>query len=109
MRNFIQTGDNVSIPAPASVSAGGGVLSGALFGIASGDAETGAPVVIVTRGVFEMPKPPTDDIAVGAAIYWDDAAKVGTVESDGNSKVGAAIAAAGVGTTSAKVRLNGAL
>ena len=42
MKNFVQRGENIAVPAPAAVTSGAGVLIGALFGVANGDADTGA-------------------------------------------------------------------
>ena len=54
--NYIQPGDSLTIPAPAAVASGGVVIAGSIVGIAAGDAESGASVDVVTRGVFTLPK-----------------------------------------------------
>lgn len=110
MKNYIQKGDAITVPAPATVASGSGVLVGALFGVANGDAESGADVVLSTVGVFTLPCPTADDIATGGLLYWDAAeSKATSDDAEGaNAKIGVAIAAAGVGVTSVKARLNGA-
>jgi len=108
MKNFVQQGDAITVPAPAAVLSGAGVLVGALFGVANGDAESGAAVVLSTTGVFELPKTTADALSVGEAVYWDNAAKKVTETATDNTKIGVAVAAAGTGATTAKVRLNGA-
>jgi predicted RecA/RadA family phage recombinase len=107
MKNYIQPGNNITVAAPAAVTSGAGVILGDLFGVANGDAESGADVVLSTVGVFELPKTTADDIAAGDTVYWDDSESEVTLTSTDNTKVGVAIAAAGAGTTTAKVRLNG--
>ncbi|MGV6850203.1 MAG: DUF2190 family protein [Marinibacterium sp.] len=109
MKNYIQRGENLTLAAPAAVTSGDGVLVGSIFGVASGDAENGADVVLSTTGVFELPCPAADDFSVGAAAYWDATAGKATTDDDtgNNPKIGVAVAAAGVGVTTAKVRLNG--
>ena len=106
MRNYIQKGDNITVDSPADVLSGAGVIIGNLFGVANGDAQTGKPVVLSTVGVFDLPKTTANDIAVGAALYWNDTAKEVTTTATGNSKIGVAIAAkSGAGTIA--TRLNG--
>lgn len=107
MRNFVQPGDNVTVTAVAAASSGDGVKLGNLFGIASGDVAIGDPLVLVTTGVFELPKVSTDELAVGDAIYFrtSDGAVTGT--ATGNTKIGVAVSAAGNPSASVRVRLNG--
>lgn len=105
MKNFIQAGDNITVPAPATIASGAGVLVGSLFGIANSDATSGEPVVISTQGVFDLPKEATDAIAIGDAVYWDDTNDVVTVTDTGNTFIGHATAAAGNPSGIARVRL----
>lgn len=106
MKNFVQPGEAITVPAPATVASGEGVLVGALFGVASGDAASGAPVVLQTVGVFTLPKKATDAITVGAALYWDAAGGEVTVTATDNVFVGHAVAAAGNPSASVRVRLS---
>ena len=78
MKNYVQKGENLTIPAPYAVTSGGFLKSGLILGVASGDALSGADVDVVTVGVFELPKVSTDVFAVGAAVYWDNTAKLMT-------------------------------
>lgn len=107
MKNYIQAGENLTLPAPYNVSSGEGALVGAIFGVASVDALSGADVALVTEGVFTLPKEETDVIGVGDAVYWDDAAKNVTTTATDNTKIGAAVSAAGNPSSSVIVRLNG--
>lgn len=106
MKNYIQRGENVTVPAPAAVTSGEGVLVGALFGIANGDAASGANVVLSTAGVFTLPKATTDVVAVGAALYWDAAEGEVTVTATDNTYIGYAVAAAGNPSSTVAVRLS---
>jgi predicted RecA/RadA family phage recombinase len=106
MKNYVQPGDNITVAAPAAVASGEGVQIGDLFGVASGDAASGATVVIATNGVFTLPKATTDDVAVGASLYWDSAAGELTVMATDNLFVGHAVAAAGNPSAMVAVRLS---
>lgn len=108
MKNYVQKGENLTLAAPYDVTSGGGAKSGLIFGVASGDALSGADVDLVTVGVFDLPKVSTDVFAVGAAVYWDDTAKLMTSTTTGNTKIGVAVTAAANPSGSAIVRLNGA-
>ena len=107
MKNHVQCGDNLTLPAPYDVSSGDGVLVGAIFGVAACDALTGADVDIVTREVFTLDKVAGDDFSIGEAAYWDNAAKLVTVTAAGNTRIGVAVAPAAAGTGTVDVRLNG--
>lgn len=88
MKNFIQSGDVLTIPAPAAVSSGDVVISGSLIGIAQTDAASGADVAVVTTGVFELAKTDSQAWTLGVAIYWDaDPGEATTVSTD-NTLIG---------------------
>lgn len=107
--NFIQRGDNLTIPAPATVTSGAPVIAGEIVGIALGDAASGASVDVATSGVFEIAKVAADDMALGDVIYWDASAELATIDDDSgaNARLGVAVAAAGTGTGAVNVRLSG--
>lgn len=108
MKNYIQPGDTVTIPAPSTVASGRGVLVGSLFGVACGDAETGAPLDLKTRGVFQLPKVSVDVITVGEPLYFDNVAgDVGEQDTAHAVRIGVAVEAAGNGATTVAVRLDG--
>jgi predicted RecA/RadA family phage recombinase len=104
--NYVQIGDTLTIPAPADVLSGGVVIAGGIVGIAQNDALTGALVDVATTDVWELPKVGADAFTLGAAVYWDDAANLCTVTATANTLLGVAIAAAGAGIATVKVRLN---
>jgi len=106
-KNYIQPGDTLTIPAPATVASGGVVIAGDIAGIAAGDAASGAPVDVVTRGVFALPKVGTAAFSLGAKVYWNSTSGLATATSSGNTLLGTAIAAAGSGVATVKVKLLG--
>ena len=108
MKNYVQKGENLTIAAPYDVTSGEGVKSGLIFGIASGDVESGDDVDLATVGVFDLPKVSTNTFAVGAAVYWDDTAQLVTSTAADNTKIGVAVEAVGNPSGSVNVRLNGA-
>ena len=105
-KNFIQPGDTVTVPAPADVSSGEGVLVGKLFGVAQFDAKTGDDVEISTKGVYTLPKTSAQAWTVGAPIYWDGS-KCTTADGSGaNTLIGHALAAVGNPSPAGAVRLS---
>ena len=107
MRNFIQVGDTLTIPAPAAVLSGGVVIAGEIKGIAAGHAASGAPVDVQTSGVFDLPKVAANTFALGAAVYWDATAGLATTTASGNTKLGVAVEAAAASTATVRIRLSG--
>lgn len=107
MKNFIQPGESLTIPAPAAVLSGGVVIAGSIVGIAHGDAAEGERVDVRCRGVFELPKVAANAFALGAAVYWSAGDGLATSTASGNTRIGTAVEAAASGSASAKVRLSG--
>ncbi|MFD0933866.1 DUF2190 family protein [Methylobacterium trifolii] len=107
MKNFVQDGNVMTVPAPYSVASGGGVLVGSLFGVAAYAAAQGAPVEIVTGGVFDLPKVGGDTPAIGGKLYWNDATKTVSTTAAGNTLIGVAATAALGNAVAARIRLNG--
>lgn len=108
MQNYVETGDNLTLAAPA-----GGVVSGtpylvgtALFGIAATTAAQGDDFVLKTMGVFDVPKTSALAIAVGDLLYWDNTAKEVNKTAGGNTLVGKAVAAAANPSATVRMRLN---
>ncbi len=57
MRNLVmQSGNNLTLPAPYPVAGGDGMLVGSIFGVASSVAAAAAPVAISTVGVYDIKK-----------------------------------------------------
>jgi predicted RecA/RadA family phage recombinase len=108
MKNFIQSGDTITVTAPADVSSGDGVLVGDIFGVAAFDAKSGDDVEIKTTGVFELAKTSAQAWAsVGTAIYWDNSNKVVTSTASTNKLIGVNVATAANPSDTGTVRLNG--
>lgn len=105
MKNFVQPGDNLELTAPRVLSSGAGFLVGALFAVASADAASGATVVGVTRGVFDLPKT-AGAITQGQKLYWDNTAFNVTTSASGTTPIGVATQAAASADTTARVKLN---
>ncbi|MBN8606229.1 MAG: DUF2190 family protein [Caulobacterales bacterium] len=113
MKNFVQSGNNLTVAAPYAVESGQVVLIGQLAGVACGDADNGAQVDIATVGVFEIAKPSADVFTVGAPVYFDTATKTARSggDTDSNSagdweaQIGVCVEAAGAGASTVRVKL----
>ncbi|MDI6026099.1 DUF2190 family protein [Corticibacterium sp. UT-5YL-CI-8] len=105
MKNYVQKGENLTVPAPANVLSGAGVVLGSIFGVAAGDATSGAPVDLVTEGVFELPKVSALAIAIGDVVYFDNATKLVSKTASGNIKIGYATAVSANPSAIATVKL----
>ena len=105
MKNFVQKGENLTLPAPYALSSGAGALVGSIFGVAAGDADNGADVDLVTEGVFEMPKVSALAISIGDKLYWDDTAKLVNKTASGNTLIGVAVTAAANPSGTVNVKL----
>lgn len=110
MKNFIQDGDRVTVAAPYDRTAGQGAQVGQIFGVCVNDALSGADVVIVRKGVFDLTKVGSQAWAVGDLVYWDNSNKRCTKTATGLMLIGVAVAAAGsgAGVTTGRVLLSGA-
>lgn len=107
MKNFVQEGDVVAVPAPYTLASGDGALVGSLFGIASHDAVVGTPVELQLEGVVRLNTLATDTGVAGAKIYWDNTNRRATVTAAGNSLIGALTFPKGAGDPFSFIRLNG--
>jgi len=105
VKNSIQYGDTLALPAPYAVASGGGALIGAIFGVAVtalANGETGSFQLV---GVYSLPKA-SGAATLGARAYWDNTNKNVTATSTSNTLIGVFVAAYASGDTSANVRLN---
>ena len=105
MKNHVQPGDTLTIPAPAAVLSGGVVIAGSIVGIANGGAASGALIDVDVVGVFALPKVSALAIAVGDIVYWDATAGLANKTPTANTKLGYATEAAANPSASVKVRL----
>jgi predicted RecA/RadA family phage recombinase len=109
MKNYVNAGANLTVIAAAAVAGGAGVLTGAIFGIAQGDAAIGEEVVVVRSGVFDLPKLEAQAWTAGAKVYWDSGNGWCTTVASGNTLIGAAAVAAANPSTVGRVLLDGAV
>jgi predicted RecA/RadA family phage recombinase len=108
MKNYVQPGDVVTIPAPANVLSGAPVLAGSLFGIAQHDALQDADVAIATTGVYDLLKTGSQAWTVGVRVYWTGTACTTTASTNKLIGVAAAAVGSGAGETTGRVRLTAA-
>jgi predicted RecA/RadA family phage recombinase len=106
MKTYIQDGARVAVTAPATVSAGAGVLVGQLFGAALTDAASGATVTIQTEGVVTLAKA-SGAINEGVRVFWDNTNGNVTTTATGNMCIGWAVGPGnyGSGVTTINVKL----
>ena len=104
-KNFVQSGEwALTVIAPTGgVVAGATVIVGSIVGVAKGTASAGADVKIRPEGVYDLAKVPADALAAGAIAKVDPA--TGIVGAAGTKSIGWIVAAAGAGSTTARVRL----
>lgn len=107
MRNYVQRGDTLTIPATAAVLSGDVVIAGEIKGIAAGHAASGESVDVQTSGVFDLPKVAATAFALGAVVHWDSTAGLATTTASGNTRLGVAVEAAAASTATVRVRLTG--
>lgn len=113
MKNFVQSGDVVTVAAPADVSSGQFVAVGALYGVAQADAKSGEDVALATKGVFELPVANGSAVSVGDRIYVAADGALDAEATDGGDpavayeRAGVAVSDAVVeaGTARVKVKL----
>lgn len=110
MKNYVQTGDILTLSAPADVSSGGIVVVGTLVGVAQVDAVAGDPVAVVRRGVFaDLPKKTGEAWAVGDKLYWNATDGHMTKTATGAVLVGCAVATVVAAGETGSVFLDGVI
>ena len=108
MKNAVQDGRVITVPAPAGGAASGSCLIvGSLFGVAAQAAAEGEQLELVTTGVFLLPKLSGAVFAIGDRVAWDAATNVIDVPASGRIPIGIAVGAAGAGIATLSVRLDG--
>ena len=105
MRNFVQPGWNLTIPAPADVVSGQMVQVGALFGVATHDALNGEDLTLATEGVFEVGKTAPLTINLGDRLFFDSGNSVVNKTSAAQLAVGYAVQAATSAATTVMMKL----
>ena len=109
MKNYVQPGKTITLAAPYAVSAGDGLLVGAIFGVATASATIGEAVEAALVGVFDLKKAASQAWSVGDKVYWDNTAKETTKTATSNTLIGVAVEAVsnGASDTVGRLRLNG--
>jgi len=96
MKNYLKTGERLTLTPGANVASGVGHLFGtALFGIALADVVSGSPGEFLITGEVNLPKTSALAIAVGDVVYWDATNKVVNKTTLNQRAIGIATSAAG--------------
>ena len=108
MQNYLGDGDVLLLPsAPAPLVTGQGLLIGSMFGVVLASVAQGQPFVLWLKGIYQLPKNPSEVWTIGVGLYWDNTNTFLTVTSEGNTRVGVATAATVNPSSVGNVRLNG--
>ncbi|MDS9468207.1 DUF2190 family protein [Paracoccus sp. MBLB3053] len=108
MKNYLQKGSSVSIPATAAVASGAMVVAGVLAGVAGHDAAIGERVEVHLEGCYEVAKVSAQAWTVGQAIHVNPSNGLcTTAAAAGTVFVGVAIEAAANPSATGRIRLNG--
>lgn len=106
MRNYVSEGCRLDLTAPRALASGEGFVVGSIFAVASTTTASGAALVGVTEGVFDLPKKSTTAFAVGDRVSWDDTNHRCDAPGSGLYPIGVAVAAAGAGGATVRVKLS---
>jgi predicted RecA/RadA family phage recombinase len=104
MKNYIEEGTTLNVPAPAAVNSGDLVIIGKLVGVATMNAASGALVAVKVTGVFELPKVSAEAWTVGAPINWVVGTKQASIGA--GTLIGYASEVAANPSSVGRVRLN---
>ena len=104
---YYQRGETLDYTATKKLEAGDVVSLGSRIGVAAANIGAGEQGAVHVVGVFAMAKANTEEIKLGAAVYYDAAAEAITTTADGNTPAGYAAADAATTATSVLVKLLG--
>ena len=106
MKNYISTGDIVTVAAPAGgVTSGQGVVVGSIFGVAVTTAAATADVAVQVEGVFDLAKKSGTAFSQGDKVSWDNVHAYADTPASTLYPCGYAVKAAGTSDTTVRVRL----
>lgn len=106
MKNFIHSGETLTLTAPVGGVVGGTpVKIGSLVVIPTVTVAAGLPFEGRTSGLFTLPTDTGTAYAEGDTLYWDAGNSRFTKSSAGNTKCAIAAAAKASGDASASIRL----
>jgi len=105
---FVHEGASIDFTPAADVAAGDVVVQGDLVGVAKLDIKANKLGALAVEGVFDFAKATGAGtaIAVGALVYWNDAANQATTTATGNKQIGKSVRAAGDNDTTIRVKLS---
>lgn len=107
MKNQVQSGDALTLTAPYTVVAGSMANVGNIIGVVLADAASAAPMVVETRGVFNLTHAVTNTAAsVGDIAYYDTTNRAISATTT-FPRAGVYVAAKVTTSTAVTVRLNG--
>lgn len=93
MKNYIQSGEVITLTPAAAVASGVGYLFGAsLFGVSTDDCASGTPGSFVVEGVVNIAKTSALAITTGDRLFWDATNKCVNKTLTAQQCVGIAIA-----------------
>lgn len=104
MNNYIQSGDILTVTAPANVVSGQLIKVGGIIGVCASDADSGDSVEVQTKGCFRLTKA-TGFIPAAGGVAFFDFGSDNRLEADGEP-IGLYTHAALTGDTAARVWLN---
>jgi len=102
----LNSGETINHIPSSDVAAGDVILQGNLFGIALTAIPSGRLGSLAISGIFRITKLSTDNVTVGAVLYWDNTNKRVTLTAGGNTRIGLAVAASPSGQATADVLIN---
>jgi len=110
---FVSSGECIDYTPGSAVTAGDVVIQGDLVGIATRPIAAGTTGALAVSGIFDIVKASGTVFTAGQKVYWDASNKVavttdggGTGGGTNNKLIGKAVAAAGSGLTTVRVRLS---
>lgn len=106
MKNAVSAGNVIPYTPTAAVASGAMVALGTKVGVAVSDIAANATGSLQLVGEFVITKLGTDNVAQGAALYFDNANKRLTTTSAGNTYAGFATQAAGAGVSTVQIKIN---
>lgn len=106
MKNYVSSGERLTLTPAAAVSAGVGYLFGTgLFGVALNDCAISTPGEFLVEGVVEIAKTSALAISVGDRVFWDSTNKVVNKTTTAQQCVGVAVEAAVNPSSTVKIKL----
>ena len=106
MKNFLSSGATITLTSAGAKTSGTPYVAGELVGVAGHSAATNEPVVLHLIGEYQLPKAAAQAWAIGAKLYWDDAAGNCTTTAGALKAIGHASLAALAADTVGTVRLS---